>query len=322
MHFSGLLVMELPEIEHDREYENDMIERLKMLHSMRESRDGVDGAMLDFIIEQNVCISNKFGLEIYRRSHQIMEAYWVETEERRYLTFCDKTEEYKQSFEELVDCIKLPDGAFVELSAPIVCSRFMIKDGKVFQTKAGPLNHPKRSKAAKRMEAVQGCHKRRIYGDFESFVYEACFGVKNEENGRYGEWYNPNGCFDWYQIGGRWPAVFLVSDDCKDYCIGERRSNFINPCPTPEGCKWVSAARKKNIKWDEMKQCMDLSSDGWDYAVRVNSIFSEEDVMHKESWGNGAEIQSDIGHTWSEIVEKFIDSLDEETVLVGIDYHC
>ena len=26
-----------------------------------------------------------------------------------------------------------------------------------------------------------------------------------------------------------------------------------------------------------------------DYAVRVNSIFSEEDVMRKESWGNGTD---------------------------------
>ena len=60
--------------------------------------------------------------------------------------------------------------------------------------------------------------------------------------------------WDWYQIGGRWPVSFLVKTDCTEYSFGERSwGNYSIKYPAPEGYMWVSAARKKDICWDVMK---------------------------------------------------------------------
>ena len=49
--------------------------------------------------------------------------------------------------------------------------------------------------------------------------------------------------------------TFLVKDTCTEYSFGERSwGNDDEDFPCPEGYMWVSAARKKDIEWDVMKQ--------------------------------------------------------------------
>ena len=52
--------------------------------------------------------------------------------------------------------------------------------------------------------------RRKMYKSFEDYLDQECYAVLNEETGKYGEWFNPDGVYDWYSIGGRWPAMFLV----------------------------------------------------------------------------------------------------------------
>ena len=74
------------------------------------------------------------------------------------------------------------------------------------------------------------------------------------ERNAYGYYYNPNSRWDWYQLGGRWPDMFLVKDTCTEYFDGEY-SCYIreSKLETPEGFRWVAAARKKDIEWQAMR---------------------------------------------------------------------
>ena len=56
---------------------------------------------------------------------------------------------------------------------------------------------------------VVGKPYREMYPTFEDFV-SAFEGLKarDSEMGRFGTWSNPNGKWDWYQLGGRWSGFF------------------------------------------------------------------------------------------------------------------
>ena len=93
-----------------------------------------------------------------------------------------------------------------------------------------------------------------MYKSFEDYLDQECYAVLNEETGKYGEWFNPDGVYDWYSIGGRWPAMFLVKTDCTEYSLGERGIYVHTDFSAPEGFMWVACARKKDIQWDEMRK--------------------------------------------------------------------
>ena len=66
----------------------------------------------------------------------------------------------------------------------------------------------------------------------------------------YGYVYNPDAFYDWYCIGGRWPKLFLIKEDCTDFTVGDRDypDEYYK---APDGYKWAAAARKKDIQWKE-----------------------------------------------------------------------
>ena len=77
----------------------------------------------------------------------------------------------------------------------------------------------------------------------------------NDEYEGYGYVYNPDSFYDWYCIGGRWPQMFLVKEECTDFTIGDRDypDDYYK---APQGYRWVSAARKKDIQWKEIRRCI------------------------------------------------------------------
>lgn len=44
---------------------------------------------------------------------------------------------------------------------------------------------------------------------FDGYM-EAVYGPRDGRTGRYGDWWNPAGQFDWYEIGGRWSGFFAL----------------------------------------------------------------------------------------------------------------
>ncbi|MDO5123099.1 MAG: hypothetical protein Q4D44_00350 [Eubacteriales bacterium] len=183
-----------------------------------------------------------------------MERFNCCTEDKRYLVFEDRTEEFLADYNKHVTCVRLPDGRIVEENSRPLWGRFIVKDGLVYQKDFGPLHHPKRSKRAKKMKVLPDYPRRKMYKSFEDYLEQECYAVRNEETGKYGEWYNPDGVYDWYSIGGRWPAMFLVKTDCTEYSFGERGLFTDDEYPAPEDYRWVACARKKDIQWDEMRR--------------------------------------------------------------------
>lgn len=274
MHFRSLLTVNLPVVTPDPEWENDISKAIEELQSLQPQPGKVmDNVMLQIHIERLNSIKNTFGRDLIPVIREAMERFNCCTEDKRFLEFWDRTSEFLHDYNEHVTCVKLPDGRIVEENSRPLWGRFIIKDGFVYQKEWGPLRHPKRSKRAKKMKVLPDYPRKKMYKSFEDYLEQDCYAVLNEETGKYGEWFNPDGVYDWYSIGGRWPAMFLVSTDCIEYSVGERGLHLSDDvCLAPEGYRWVCCARKRDIQWDVMRKWLNN---------RATDRFNQLSVMFK-----------------------------------------
>jgi len=251
MHFSYLVTADIPQVSPDPIKDIMVESEIKRLQSERESKEK-DHIMIDIYLKELFGLRNPFARKVYDEIGSIMEPYSEQTEDPDYLQFEDYTEELRKEYETgTVDCIKLPEGRKVSVGSREVFDKFIIgKDGKVYQKYFGQLKHPKRSKRAKKMVAYRDYPYKKLYKTFDDFATKEKYFDYNEEYKGYGYLYNPDAFWDWYQIGGRWPKMFLVKDTCEEYSIGERSwCNESKKYEAPEGYMWVAAARKKDIEW-------------------------------------------------------------------------
>lgn len=252
MHFRSLLTVYLPEIQPDPEWEKDISTTLEEVSKLPPGQI-IENVLQRINMERLNCVSNAFGRELTPVIREVMERFYYETEDKRFLEFEDRTAEYLADYNAHVTCFILPDGRIVEDGSRHVWNKFVVKDGLVYQKDAGPLHHPKRTKKAKKMKALLDYPRKKLYKSFEDYIDQECYASFNEENGKYGEWYNPDGVYDWYSIGGRWPDMFLVKNDCTDYSFGESPCFSYKEPSAPEGYMWVACARKRDIQWDLMR---------------------------------------------------------------------
>lgn len=251
MHFSYLVTVDVPEIKPDPINDALVDTQIHKLELEKEA-DNSKNFMLDIHLKELYGLRNPFARKVYEQLYNVMEPYSENTENPDYLYFEDRTEELREEYENgTVDCIKLPEGRKVSVDNRAVFDKFIIgEDGKVYQKYYGQLKHPKRSKRAKKMVAYKDYPYKKLYKTFDEFATKERYFDYNEEHKGYGYTYNPDAFWDWYQIGGRWPKVFLVKDTCKEYSIGERSwCNESKKYEAPEGYMWVAAARKKDIEW-------------------------------------------------------------------------
>lgn len=253
MHFKSLLTVYLPTITPDLEWEKEVTDKIVLAQSMSQEKSKYS-FMRNIFLEEIRNIATTFGRELTPVIRQTMERFNCYTEDKRYLEFDDRTDEYLEQYDETTICIKFPDGRIVEERTRLVWDKFSVKDGLVYEKYAGPLRHPKRTKKAKKMKVLLDYPRKKLYKSFDEFVEDYCGGIRNEKTEKYGEWYNPNGVYDWYSIGGRWPEMFLVKIDCTEYSAGERRMFNESEYKAPEGYRWVACARKKDVQWDVMRQ--------------------------------------------------------------------
>lgn len=232
-------------------------------------------------------LTNSFARAVDSAVEYRLEPYCECTDDEEYLEFIDETEDLKQHYENGVDCIKLPNGK-IEM-AYIMSDKFCIKNGLVYQRKYGKLKQDKRTKKAKKMIALPNYPFKKLYKTFGDFAEQYRGLNYNEEQNAYGYYCNPNSFWDWYRIGGRWPCNFLVKEDCEEYSPG----NYDDELPTPpDGYKWASAARKKDIQWQalieyEKKRMLErfefyrqvfetkeLPEDEWGLKIKEDGIYS------------------------------------------------
>lgn len=199
---------------------------------------------------------NAINLEAWADSYiwDDMAPFCESTEDPEYLEFEDCTEDVENGYaSEKVDCFKLPNGSVVARYNRLA-SGFVIRDGLVYQSQAGPLKHEKRTKKARKIKALPDYPFNKLYPTVEAYAEDYCGYAYDEDHRGYGYYSNPSAFWDWYLIGGRWPFTFLVKDNCKYIVEGERGCGTENETrPAPEGYKWVAGARKRDIEWALMK---------------------------------------------------------------------
>lgn len=372
MHIRALAVLQMPPgIEEEKK--NQAVR--KMIAEMKNEKfpEGEDFMNSVFISALQGRLTT-FAREVSCHITDIMEPYSMEPSEE-YLEFDDKTEVLHSEYEKNVDCLKLPEGKIVELYQYPYSNAFCVFDGKVYQKDAGPLHHEKRTKKAKRIKALPNYPRSKVYKNFEEYVENVWGYPFNEEHQAYGYYCNPNAKWDWYEIGGRWPEMFLVKDDCFEQSQGERSwCNRNDILEAPEGYIWAAAARKKDICWEVMREWkiqkatkkfyylekmfysgkLDdgffglIKDDGiingygyvyckgetleeylercaipkaWKYPFNVHCIIDADSWFSKDDLYEDGKTGEYLYIEWCKKMEEYVAALDEEAILVGIDYH-
>ena len=369
MHFVTLMKFELEPQAPDEKTDAAVLAKIEELKQAAEDKDSW---IRSFHIERLTNYLTPFSRAVSRQVDCLMEPYNQNTEDPDYLEFDDRTEELREEYEDgTPDCIKLPEGTILEADSSRFWGKFVIKDGMVFQCNSGQLKHEMRTKKAKKMKALLNYPRKKLYKSLEEYAVEHEGYQKGNEEGTYGWWYNPDGYWDWYSVGGRWPKMFLVRKDCEEFTFGERCPD---ETPAPEGFIWVCGARKKDIAWDEMRKwylkihteyyneyvkifelgispdsSIHITEDGicsWgellykkgetleEYLNRQHYLASEKypvvahDLVSEDEWFSQYELEwdvekgeSDKTEKWMLKIEEFIDDMDDENVIVVVDYH-
>ena len=383
MHFTTLLTVEVPKTEanvpEDRLIEIEL-DLLKLKYKQSSKRN----IMLDLAIRKLEGLKSDFARQVNSLVCEKMDPYDEQTENPQFLEFEDKTEELKQQYEtESTDCMKLSNGSILPVDHGFFRYKFCIHDdGKVYQKNFGQLKNDKRSKRAKTMKTIRNYPYKKIYKSFEEFAEKGEGFTYNEHFGGYGYVYNPNAFYDWYVIGGRWPRMFLVKDDCEEYSIGERSwCNADLEYEAPAGYRWAAAARKKDIQWqvmhewkittatkefyklEEIYRTGIIPKDCY-YRIKGNKIIDFGDILYiagetldnylkrnklnmkfkypslsygilnedgyherNEPWRYGKckkrynKLSRRYYIKWRKKLDAFIDSIPDETVIVGVDCH-
>lgn len=373
MHFKTLVTVEIPDITEIDAQLNTTREIVEFRDNNTSKKSEEPSAYLSFTISS--IESTPFINSVIEAVDEIMTPYSQETENPEYIEFIDCTKEVQSDYEKCVDCFKLPDGKIVEHWMYPYSNKYSICNGKVYQKNAGPLKHEKRTKKAKKITALTNYPRKKIYKTFKEYVEKYHGYDFDEKHKAYGYYCNPNAMWDWYQIGGRWPAMFLVKDSCEEYFDGERSwCNEDAVFEAPEGFRWVSVSRKKDIEWDKMREWKKQKAT--ENFYRFEKMFSQErlddgiqghltekgisvwgeyvyykdesldeylerctfpksrqyplsfyDIVDEDNWfdKNDVVLNPDNGifepMDWDAFTDEYIDDLDDNTVLVCVDYH-
>ena len=372
MHFRTLATVHSSiAIEEDKEKDLEIADALAELIARKDAEKG--NIMIGFYIEKLNNLRSSFARAVNREISEIMDFYSADPVNPEYLSFEDYTDALRKEYDSTADCIRLPQGKIVEANRYPLWGRFVIQGGKVFQREAGPLKHEKRTKKAKRMKALPDYPRKKLYASFNDYAENERGFSYDEEHGGYGYICNPNAKWDWYQIGGRWPEMFLVKDSCTDYSLGERSwCNADVKLVAPEGYIWVCAAKKKDIEWQVMREWHEkkarerfsklerIFTTGQygedfrgsiipqgvlyygqmvyfkgetveDYLKRCDFLGERRypvyihDIVDADNWFGGEDFEwtndRAVPVDWPERIDEYIDNLDGENVLVGVDYH-
>lgn len=370
MHTLTLITVDIPDTtQTDVQMEQSLNRLVQALWGGSEDQKPSD-IYTELLIKRLNCRRDAFSVAVDNAVAEKLEPYCECTEDPRYLEFVDKTEEVTSEYEnDCADFIRLPEGRFVPA---LWHSKFCIRDGQVYQKKAGQLRHEKRTKKAKKMKAYENLPFKKAFKTLNDYATGYCGLCYHEDRQAYGYYTNPNSFWDWYSIGGRWPAQFLVKKDCPEYSIGERSSEDEKYLPEAlEGYVWAVAARKKDIEWKveyewakkrlterffvleksfkegKVPEGMvaQIGEGGIGFFGEVYYVKDEtlEENLKRHGYcddtkfnaGGGAFIDLDGAYCdrfdvlgphedregWKKILEHFVDRVDDNTVIVGVDCH-
>lgn len=253
MHYSTLVTVDIEPCMEDEKRKAEAQELLRKIENQKKENPE-HHIMLDIYQSEIKMRSTAFSSRMAEEVDAVMEPFYSDTDNPDYLEFEDKTEEYREVYEnKTVDLVRFPNGTIFTDRQYAVCRRYEIVDGRLYERNWGPLHHRKRTKMCKRMQVMENVPYSKVYQSFEEFVEEEYGTPYFKEQKAFGYYYNPDAFYDWYSIGGRWPDMFLVKDGCKEYGIADRSWMCGDETKkAPEGYHWTCAARKKDIAWKAM----------------------------------------------------------------------
>ena len=235
-----------------------------------------------------------------------LERYCEQTEDEEYLEFEDKTEELKEEYDGEVTAIKLPNGLIVEDSDSRFTKLYKLKNGNVYRKWFGKGKIDKRTKKCKKYKVLEKYPTNKIYKTFDEFATKGRYEIYHKEQKAYGYYYNPEGYYDWFSIGGRWSHELLVKKKVTDVIDEEPflRKND-NKRSAPKGYKWVSGAKKCDIEWEKMR-IINIKKAVRAY-YRHKKIFESFDTNQKHLY----RIDENCLYYWDTMVYKNGESLRE-----------
>lgn len=359
MHFLTLVSVKVDSNIQDKA--EDQVYREKIAELQEKSQTEKDNFMVQIFLEKYRGLTSSFARAVDRAVEDAMAPYSENTSNSQYCEFVDRTDELKEDYKHgTAPCVRFSNGEILETWNRHFSDRFEIRNGTVVQRIAGKLHHPKRTKKAKRFTFLKDYPLRKLYPTFKAYADDTSNYCDEEQ--AYGYYCNPKAFWDWYSIGGRGPLLLLVKDDCDEFSIGERSTEY-DTASAPTGYKWAVAARKKDIAWDVMKgwefksvkdrylmlkeafekgtipenmyaHITDEGIQGYklfyaagesfeDYLARHN--LDTELKCHVGAYGflneEGWNTADDFGGGWVETLNGFIDSLDDDDVIVGVNNH-
>lgn len=166
------------------------------------------------------------------------------------------------------------------------------------------------------------------YKTLDKFI-EQYYGYEKNENGVYGYWENPNAKWDWYEEGGRFRNSLLSKEGeysnslrIKDIDFNEMKERIV---------------KKLSNFWDNEKSDIIRifngvrQDDTKDSFIERNSEISYHSVIDTDgTWyekgsmgwfGISSETESESAEWDNDFKKRFIDNMDEDTVMTIIDCH-
>ena len=207
--------------------------------------------------------SSPFEQEIETVIERTLAPYCECTEDPAYLEFVDVGPEYQEKYKtETTTAVRLPDGTICTIYDTQFKDHYDYKDGKVYYSQSGVPALFSFGGAgafagteAKEILVLENYPFNKLYQTYEEYMRKYGGYDFDARHQSYGYYSNPSAKWDWYQVGGRWTAVFLVKDDCDLIIWGSRSLLDDNePLEAPAGYQWVVGARKRDIQWEKMKE--------------------------------------------------------------------
>jgi len=124
------------------------------------------------------------------------------------------------------------------------------------------------------------------YKDFEEYAkdYHGAE-TRDEKNGKFGYWENPNAKWDWYQLGGRWTGFFKLKPGKE----GEIGAPGLMTSKAEVG--YVDQAYKKDIDFAQMKR------NSFEKASNTYDLYEEKVKNDPEYKGSNAYFEYGINNT-------------------------
>ena len=216
MHYATLATVEIPHIKEEEELNAIIAVAENTLEAQSDS-----DFMNEYFLRKIQSLRTGFSRALSKAVDEVMDPFCEDTDDPQYLEFDDYTDEVEDLYDsDTRTCVRLPEGRVILAGSHEFRSKFTLEGGMIREINAGRLHSPKRTHKAKKLTLLRDYPVRKLYPAIKDYAEEEGY-CCNEDGTQFGYMLNPDGQWDWYSIGGRWSDVFLVSDQCKEYSLGE-----------------------------------------------------------------------------------------------------